>query len=103
MGNKATRLTADKEAGATVQIGADTVALGIPRAQQKGPAGFPLVPLRRAATAAEAAMSVLALASPLCSYVSGHTLEVRSTLPSLILSVPLSHELVGQVTGGMGI
>ena len=87
-------MTADKEAGAAVQVGSDTIALGIPRAQQKGSTGFPLVPLRRAATAAEAAMSVLALASPLCSYVSGHTLEVLSILPSLLLfGVCLSHEL----------
>jgi len=75
-GSVLTRLTAEKEAGGSIDIGGEKIALGIPKAQQKGAEGYAMVPLRRAATPKEAAMSILALASPLCSYVSGHTLEV---------------------------
>jgi len=75
-GSVATRLTAAKEDGAFAEIDGEKIALGVPKAQSKAGAGFPMVPLRRAATPREAAMSVLAMASPLCSYVSGHTLEV---------------------------
>ncbi|KAL7272613.1 hypothetical protein RUND412_004576 [Rhizina undulata] len=75
-GTVQTRLTAPKEDGAVQEIAGEKIPLGIPSAQQKAASGYQLVPLRRAGTATEAAMSILALASPLCSYVSGHTLEV---------------------------
>ncbi|TGZ81430.1 NAD(P)-binding protein [Ascodesmis nigricans] len=75
-GSVSTRLTAAKEDGAAVEINGEKIALGIPKAQSKASAGFALVPLRRSGTPYEAAASILALASPLCAYVSGHTLEV---------------------------
>ncbi|KAF9007879.1 hypothetical protein BDQ17DRAFT_1539628 [Cyathus striatus] len=77
-----TRLTAAKEAGATIEIDGKKVALGVPGAQrptsptEPSPEAYPLIPLRRGGSTDEAAASVLFLASPLASYVSGHTLEV---------------------------
>ena len=73
---KATRLIAEKEAGAFAEVDGQKIALGIPKAQQRATDGFANVPLRRAGTPKEAAMSILMLASPLSSYISGHTLEV---------------------------
>jgi 3-oxoacyl-[acyl-carrier protein] reductase len=78
-----TRLTAAKEIGA-VQVLPDgtKVALGIPGAQQVGKAGpdtkqtYPDIPLGRPGNATEAALAVLAIASPLFSYVSGQTISV---------------------------
>ncbi|KAF8272401.1 hypothetical protein EI94DRAFT_1776980 [Lactarius quietus] len=76
-----TRLTAAKEDGAAIEIGGKKVALGIPGAKTpaKGsadPKSYPSIPLARPGTADEAAAAVLFLASPLASYVTGHTLEV---------------------------
>ncbi|KAG9310274.1 hypothetical protein JVU11DRAFT_5566 [Chiua virens] len=74
-----TRLTAAKEAGETIQIEGKQVALGIPSAQAREAESvnaFVDIPLRRGASADEAAAGMLFLASPLASYVSGHTLEV---------------------------
>lgn len=76
-----TRLTASKEAGVTIEIDGKKVALGVPGAQrpevaQADPNAYPLIPLRRGGSADEAAASILFLASPLASYISGHTLEV---------------------------
>jgi 3-oxoacyl-[acyl-carrier protein] reductase len=73
---KATRLTQDKEAGAFADVNGEKIALGIPKSQQRGADGFKHVPLRRDASAYEAALTILSLASPLSSYISGHTLEV---------------------------
>lgn len=78
-----TRLTAAKEIGA-VQVLPDgtKVALGIPGAQKaaKGETpskpSFPDIPLGRPGNATEAAQAVLAVASPLFSYVSGQTISV---------------------------
>ncbi|THH31577.1 hypothetical protein EUX98_g2609 [Antrodiella citrinella] len=81
-GHITTRLTLAKEDGATIEIDGKKVTLGIPGAQSaKAPAGpaasaFPHIPLARAGTPDDAAGSVLFLASPLASFVSGHTLEV---------------------------
>lgn len=74
-----TRLTAAKEEGATIEIDGQKVALGIPGARQRAAQSvnaFVDIPLQRGATADEAAAGMLFLASPLASYVSGHTLEV---------------------------
>ncbi|KAG6810896.1 hypothetical protein H0H92_009887 [Tricholoma furcatifolium] len=76
-----TRLTASKEAGVTIEIEGKKVALGVPGAQRPtkpevNTEAYPFIPLRRGGSADEAAASVLFLASPLASYVSGHTLEV---------------------------
>ena len=54
------------------------MALGIPKVQ-KGGAGADLhadIPLRRPGTATEAASVILAVASPLFSYVDGQTIMV---------------------------
>ncbi|EGN94164.1 hypothetical protein SERLA73DRAFT_188754 [Serpula lacrymans var. lacrymans S7.3] len=79
-----TRLTAAKEGGASIEIDGKKVALGIPGARPpvtgasnpNAVTAFADIPLRRGATADEAAAGMLFLASPLASYVSGHTLEV---------------------------
>lgn len=84
-----TRLTAAKEAGAFITTPDGTkVALGIPGkqldsrrggggAQQEAKApAYPDIPLGRPASPEEAARSVLGVASPLFSYVSGETIRV---------------------------
>lgn len=73
-----TRLTQAKEDGATV-LGPDgqQIALGIPRPQGAAEADrFADIPLRRPGNASEAASAVLAVCSPLFSYVSGQTIMV---------------------------
>ena len=81
-GHIETRLTADKEDGAFVEVGGQKVALGIPGKQKKaaveaaGAVPFVDIPLRRPGTATEAASAVLAIASPLSSYISGQTISV---------------------------
>ena len=79
-GHIQTRLTAAKEAGAFITTpDGEKVALGIPQAQKAG-AGQGQehmdIPLRRPGTATEAASAVLAVASPLFSYVNGETIRV---------------------------
>lgn len=75
-----TRLTAAKEAGVTIEIEGKKVALGVPGAKPPSSdadaKSFPHIPLARPGTADEAAAAMLFLASPLASYVTGHTLEV---------------------------
>jgi len=70
-----TRLTAAKEEGASIEIEGKKVALGIPKSMGGG-SPTALIPLGRPAAPEEAAAGVLFLASPLASFVSGHTLEV---------------------------
>jgi len=74
------RLTADKADGAEIVIDGTKVALGIPGANKNRSAetvnAASDIPLRRGGTADEAASAMLFLASPLASYISGHTLEV---------------------------
>lgn len=77
-----TRLTRAKEAGAYITTpDGEKVALGIPGAQiaarrGTGADAFADIPLRRPGSATEAASSILALVSPLMSYVNGQTIEV---------------------------
>lgn len=58
------------------------IPLGIPGATERTKAGnrYAAIPLQRAASPTEAAASVLAMVSPLLSYVSGQTLEVDGGL-----------------------
>lgn len=81
-GHIATRLTAAKEEGAFITTpDGQKVALGIPQAQRAAKKGddaaaYKDIPLGRPGTATEAASAVLAVVSPLFSYVSGQTLSV---------------------------
>jgi 3-oxoacyl-[acyl-carrier protein] reductase len=69
-----TRLTRPKAHGASIQIGERAVALGIPEEVREMAATRR--PLGRPATPEEAAGGILLMASPLASYITGHTLEV---------------------------
>ncbi|KAL4958279.1 hypothetical protein BDW69DRAFT_99395 [Aspergillus filifer] len=79
-----TRLTAAKENGAFITTPDGTkVALGIPGKQvavkeggEGKPKTYPDIPLGRPASPVEAARSILAVASPLFSYVNGETIRV---------------------------
>ncbi|KAK0620950.1 hypothetical protein B0T14DRAFT_497372 [Immersiella caudata] len=75
-GHIETRLTAVKEAGAFVDVDGEKIALGIPQKQKAaaGPVAFVDIPLRRPGSATEGASAVLAIASPLSSYISGQTM-----------------------------
>lgn len=80
-GHILTRLTAAKEEGAFVTTpDGNKVALGIPKAQKEagGSNAHADIPLRRPGTATEAASAILAVASPLFSYVNGQTIMVNS-------------------------
>jgi 3-oxoacyl-[acyl-carrier protein] reductase len=75
-----TRLTAAKEEGAFITTpDGQKVALGIPQKSKENVPQEQLhadIPLRRPGTATEAAKAVLAVASPLFSYVNGQTISV---------------------------
>jgi len=73
-GYVATRLTASKENGVFMQVGERKIPLGIPGDASRR--DWSNVPLRRGGSAEEAAGSIVLLASPLASYITGHTLEV---------------------------
>jgi 3-oxoacyl-[acyl-carrier protein] reductase len=80
-GHILTRLTQAKEAGAFITTpDGEKVALGIPQAQKAAGPGKGAehldIPLRRPGSATEAASAVLAVASPLFSYVNGQTIMV---------------------------
>jgi 3-oxoacyl-[acyl-carrier protein] reductase len=83
-GHILTRLTAAKEDGAfMITPDGEKVALGIPGQQIKArqrsdgsETAYKDIPLGRPGTATEAAKSILAVASPLFSYVSGQTISV---------------------------
>ncbi|CAD6573720.1 MAG: Methionine aminopeptidase 1 [Cyphobasidiales sp. Tagirdzhanova-0007] len=74
----ATRLTASTNAGETIMVDGKAVKLGIPERKdaKAGVNSMADIPLGRAGTADDAAKAMLFLASPLASYISGHTLEV---------------------------
>lgn len=80
-GHILTRLTAAKEEGAFVTTpDGEKIALGIPtkgtdaKASASADELYPDIPLRRPGSATEAASCVLAVASPLFSYVNGQTI-----------------------------
>lgn len=75
-GHIATRLVGDKEKGASIQVGDDKVALGIPQADATSEMLRLTIALGRVGSADEAAGAMLLLASPYASYVTGHALEV---------------------------
>ncbi|TVY46577.1 putative oxidoreductase [Lachnellula occidentalis] len=77
-GHILTRLTAAKEDGAFVTTpDGEKIALGIPKGQGSQSQDANLdIPLRRAGTATEAASSILMLASPLSSYITGQVIMV---------------------------
>ncbi len=77
-GHIETRLTAKKELGGFVTVDGQKVALGI-HEKQKAAAGdraYIDIALRRPGTATEAASAILAIASPLSSYITGQTISV---------------------------
>lgn len=69
-----TRMTAAKEEGESIEVGGTAITQGIPDAM-RGRA-FTANPLGRPGRAEEAAAGILMMASPLASYITGHTLEV---------------------------
>ncbi len=69
-----TRMTAAKEEGEVVKVGDQEIVQGIPDAMRDR--AFTANPLGRPGRADEAAAGILLMASPLASYVTGHTLEV---------------------------
>jgi len=70
-----TRLTASKQASSeTIEVDGQKVQLGIPDKLRETVAYA--IPLGRGGTADEAANAILFLASPMASYITGHTLEV---------------------------
>lgn len=69
-----TRMTAAKEEGETIEVGGTAVTQGIPDAMRDR--AFTANPLGRPGRAEEAAAGILLMASPLASYITGHTLEV---------------------------
>lgn len=73
----ATRLTADKKGGASMQVNGETVKLGIPGAAQRMEASAKvMIPLQRVGTPEDAAGAMLMLASPYSSYISAQMIEV---------------------------
>jgi len=70
-----TRLTAAKGSDNFIEVDNQKVQLGIP-GRPNTPDATAHIPLRRAGSVADAAGSVLLLASPHASYVTGHCLEV---------------------------
>lgn len=69
-----TRLTQSKDEGETIKVAGQEVSLGIPDNIRQ--LAKMLIPLGRTATPEEAAGGILLLASPLASFITGHTLEV---------------------------
>lgn len=73
-----TRLTQDKATAGAIDVGGETIQLGIPaHLRDMSKMG---IPLGRAGLPEEAAGALLLLASPLASYITGHTLEATGGL-----------------------
>ncbi len=73
-----TRLTRPVDEGHTHTIEEKEIPLGIP--QKVRDASFSAIPMARPGTADEAAAGIILMASPLASYITGHTLEVTGGL-----------------------
>lgn len=89
-----TRLTAAKELGSFITTPDGTkVPLGIPQAQKdsRGGGAHKDIPLGRPGTASEAASAILAVASPLFSYITGQVIMVSSLV--CYLPAPLANYL----------
>jgi len=71
-----TRLTTNKDKGEFIEVDGKKIALGIPKDSQTQTMIQNSVPLRRAGRPDEAAASILLLAQPHASYITGHCLEV---------------------------
>jgi 3-oxoacyl-[acyl-carrier protein] reductase len=71
-----TRLTASKDKENFIEVEGKKVSLGIPGAARSADSVAKTVPLARAGNVDDAAGSVLLLASPHASYITGHCLEV---------------------------
>jgi 3-oxoacyl-[acyl-carrier protein] reductase len=69
-----TRLTKEKEASESISVDGQQVQLGMPGKIRESAKAF--IPLGRPGTTDEAAGAILFLASPMASYITGHTLEV---------------------------
>jgi 3-oxoacyl-[acyl-carrier protein] reductase len=69
-----TRLTADKEAGETIEIGGETVQLGIPETYRT--IATMMTPFGRPGTPREAAGGVFLLCTPWANYIHGQVLSV---------------------------
>lgn len=73
-----TRLTRPTDEGHKLSIGGKEIALGIPQTVRKN--SFAAIPMGRPGTPEEAAAGIILMASPLSSYITGHTLEVTGGL-----------------------
>ena len=69
-----TRLTKKKDSSESIRVDGQDIQLGMPSKLREMATG--MIPLGRPGTADEAASAILFLASPLASYITGHTLEV---------------------------
>ena len=69
-----TRLTKEKESSDSINVDGQQVQLGMPGKVRETVPTF--IPLGRPGTTDEAAGAILFLASPMASYITGHTLEV---------------------------
>lgn len=72
----ATRLTANKDPGNTIEVGGEAVPLGIPQADSSAQMAKMMIPLGRIGTPEEAAGAILLLSSPYASYITGQVIEV---------------------------
>lgn len=73
-----TRLTRPLDEGHTLSVEGGQIALGIPKKVRDS--SFAAIPMKRPGTADEAAAGIILIASPLASYITGHTLEVTGGL-----------------------
>ena len=75
-GHIKTRLTDDKQKGATIKYKGTDVQLGIPSAGSVGDVMSQLTALGRPGTSEEAAGAMLLVTSPYASYITGQSIEV---------------------------